>query len=89
MTEELSFVYDGDEALILENGNGIGVARGKRLLQILELINTACSKYGIDFECLEECLDDFDKFLEDEYNGRLCGYTKDEEEELEEWLKYY
>lgn len=83
MNENLSFVYDSDdEALIFENGNDIGVARGKRLLQILELINTACSKYGIDFECLEECLDDFDEFLEDEYNGRLYGYSKDEEEEL-------
>ena len=85
MTENLSFVYDGDdEALILENGNDIGVARGKRLLQIIELINTACSKYGIDFECLEEWLDDFDGFLEDEYNHRLYGYSKDEEEELKE-----
>lgn len=82
MTEKLSFVYDGDdEALILENGNDIGVARGKRLLQILELINTACSKYGIDFECLEECLKDFDKFLEDEYNSRLCGYVKGDDDE--------
>jgi len=54
MTEKLSFVYDGnDEALILENGKDIGVARGKRLLQIIELINTACSKHNIDFECLE------------------------------------
>lgn len=81
MTEKLSFVYDSDdEALILENGNDIGVARGERLLQIIELINTACSKYGIDFECLEECLDNFDEFLEDEYNSRLYGYSKDEEE---------
>lgn len=82
MTEKLSFVYDGDEALILENGNDIGVARGKRLLQIMELINTACSKYSIDFECLEECLDDFDEFMEGEYNGGLYGYSKDEEEGL-------
>ena len=82
MSKKLSFVYYcDDEALILENGNDIGVARGKRLLQIIELINTACSKYGIDFECLEECLDNFDRFLEDEYNGRLYGYTKDEEED--------
>lgn len=81
---KLSFVYDGsDEALILENGNDIGVARGKRLLQILELVNTACSKYEIDFECLEECLDDFDKFLEDEYNGGLYGYTKDDDGDVE------
>jgi len=79
MTEKLSFVYDGiDEALILENGRTIGVARGKRLLQIIELINTACSKYDIDFECLEECLDDFDEFLEGEYNRQLWGYTKEE-----------
>lgn len=80
MTEKLYFVYDDDEALIFENGKDIGVARGKRLLQILELINTACSKYCIDFECLEECLDNFDKFLEDEYNHGLYGYSKDEEE---------
>ena len=79
MTKKLSFVYDGnDEALILENGKDIGVARGKRLLQIIELINTACSKYGIDFECLDECLDDFDEFLEGEYNEQLWGYTKEE-----------
>lgn len=79
MTEKLSFVYDGnDEALILENGKDIGVARGKRLLQILELINTACSKYGIDFECLEECLDDFDKFMEGEYNHGIGGYSKED-----------
>ena len=72
MAEKLSFVYDGDDgALILENGKDIGVARGKRLLQILELINTACSKYSIDFECLEECLDDFDEFMEGEY--MLCN----------------
>ena len=76
---KLTFVYDDNEALIFENNKDIGVASGKRLLQILELINTACSKYGIDFECLEECLDDFDKFLEDEYNGRLWGYTKDDD----------
>lgn len=77
MTEELSFVYYGDdEALIFENGNDIGVARGKRLLQIIELINTACIKYDIDFECLEECLDDFDEFLKYEYNGRVYGYSK-------------
>lgn len=69
MTEKLSFVYDGnDEALILENGKDIGVARGKRLLQILELVNTACSKYDIDFECLEECLDNFEGFFKEEYN---------------------
>lgn len=83
--ENLSFVYSGDdEALILENEKDTGVARGKRLLQILELINTACSKYGIDFECLEECLDDFDKFLEGEYNHGLYGYSKDEKGELME-----
>jgi len=82
MTEKLSFVYDGDdEALILENGKDIGVARGKRLLQIIELINTSCSKYNIDFECLEKCLDDFDGFLMSEYDDELYGYSKDEEEE--------
>jgi len=85
MTEKLSFVYDSDDgALILEDSNCIGVARGDRLLQIIKLINTACSKYDIDFECLEECLDDYDDFLEDEYNGGLCGYSKyEKEEELE------
>ena len=74
---KLDFVYDDDSALIFENKNGIGVATGKRLLQIIELINTACSKYNIDFECLEKCLDDFDGFLEDEYNGGLWGYSKE------------
>ena len=79
MTKKLSFVYyENDEALILENGNDIGVARGKRLLQILELINTACSKYSIDFECLEECLDDFDEFMEGEYNHGIDEYTKED-----------
>lgn len=83
MTEKLSFVYDGnEEALILENGKDIGVVRGKRLLQIIELINTACSKYDIDFECLEECLDDFDDFMEGEYNHGIWGYTQDIIEEL-------
>lgn len=79
MTEKLNFVYDGDSALILENKKDIGVASGKRLLQIIELINTACSKYDIDFECLEKCLDDFDDFLEDEYNGGLGRYSKEED----------
>lgn len=84
MTEKLSFVYDSDDgALILEDSNCIGVARGDRLLQIIELINTACSKYNIDFECLEECLDDFDAFMEGEYNHGIYGYNIDEEEELE------
>ena len=77
MTEKLSFVYDGnDEALILENEKDIGVARGKRLLQIIELINTACSKYNMDFECLEECFDDLDEFLDVEYNRRLQDIQK-------------
>lgn len=85
MTEKLSFVYDGnDEALILENGKDIGVARGKRLLQIIKLINTACSKYNIDFECLMKCLDDFDDFMEGEYNRGIGGYAKDTMEELED-----
>lgn len=81
MTEKLSFVYDDDSALIYENEKDIGVASGKRLLQILELVNTACSKYGVDFECLEECLKDFDEFLEDEYNSRLCGYVQGDDNE--------
>ena len=74
---KLDFVYDDDSALIFENKKGIGVATGRRLLQIIELINTACSKYNIDFECLEKCLDDFDDFLENEYNHGLGGYTKE------------
>ena len=79
MTKKLSFVCDGeDEALILENNKDIGVATGKRLLQIIDLINTACSKYDIDFECLEECLDDFDEFMEGEYNHGIGGYTKED-----------
>lgn len=83
ITGKLDFVYDGDSALIFENKKDIGVATGKRLLQIIELVNTACGKYNIDFECLEECLDDFDNFLDDEYNGGLGGYTKDEKELIE------
>lgn len=80
--KNLSFVYEfDDEALIFENGKDIGLVRGERLLKIIELINTACSKYGIDFECLEECLDDFDDFLENEYNHGLYGYTYNGEEE--------
>ena len=68
----------------------------EELKQQVELVNTACGKYNIDFECLEECLDDFDNFLDDEYNGGLGGYTKDEKELIEKekdkscgWCKHF
>ena len=77
MSEKLSFVYDGDEALILENNKDIGIAKGKKLLQIIEWVNIACSKYDISFECLEHCLDDYNDFLEDEYNKELRGYVRE------------
>lgn len=79
---KLDFVYlEDDRAVIFEDKKDIGVATGERLLQIIGFVNTACSKYGVDFECLEECLKDFDEFLEDEYNSRLCGYVKGDDDE--------
>lgn len=37
------------------------------------------TKYHTVKTLRNKCLDDFDEFLEDEYNGELYGYTKNEE----------